>query len=74
MIVDRSRRCRLDGALQNPRFSLFFFFFFLTAQLSLSLFCSLSCFECVCVEWRRKGEEKMKGEKKRDMRVGEGKG
>jgi hypothetical protein len=58
MIVDRSRRCRLDGALQNPRFSLFFFFFFLTAQLSLSFSLSLSLWVSV----RRKGEDERKEE------------
>jgi hypothetical protein len=57
MIVDRNRRCRLDGALQNPRFSLFFFFF-LTAQLSLSLSLSLSLWVSV----RRKGEDERKEE------------
>jgi hypothetical protein len=65
MIVDRNRRCRLDGALQNPRFSLFFFFFFLTAQLSLSLtICSLSLSLSLSlwVSVRRKGEDERKEE------------
>jgi hypothetical protein len=50
MIVDRSRRCRLDGAFQNPRFSSLFSSSI--QQLSLSLSLSLSVLFslwCVCV-------------------------
>jgi hypothetical protein len=63
MIVDQSRRCRLDGALQNPRFLLSSSSIQqLPLSLSLSHALSLSCsLSGVCVSVRRKkGEEEMK--------------
>jgi hypothetical protein len=70
MIVDRSRRCRLDGAFQNPRFSSLFSSSIQQLSLSLSLSLSLCLCLCLCV-WasvRRREKKGEKGGEKSDVR------